>query len=267
MRLVISLLLAARVASQVFVTDFQTHPNMVCQMYNAWAENSHMPGFVEFQMRDYATGASVSQATGVTTPLRRDGSANWRANSMIRRLRTCGESYCKKLITYGEGAGGAGLTRDQALNDHNHPVSSIPRPIPGGIQAFPGDFGRGWDYETEIFQRDIRDIVQCDEYPYASTHEGGDDNHGSRVNCIPGPENGSHGALLSAFYQANGIPDGGQFFLAASNIPSTLVISQNPWRIHCPNFCWPIQAGMPYPAGILPNHIIQATPNIACLKN
>ncbi len=48
----------------------------------------------------------------------------------------------------------------------------------------------------------------CDEYPFASTYEGG---RGASVRGVPVSEQFIQGGVISAFYNLNGIPDGGQF--------------------------------------------------------
>jgi hypothetical protein len=52
--------------------------------------------------------------------------------------------------------------------------------------------------------------MQLDEYPFASTHEGG---AGASVRAIPSGQNSSQGALLRNFYQSFGIQDGDRFIV------------------------------------------------------
>jgi len=53
--------------------------------------------------------------------------------------------------------------------------------------------------------------MQWDEYPYASTYEGG---AGASVRAVPAPENALQGGLLSAFYKRNRLRDACRFFVA-----------------------------------------------------
>ena len=50
--------------------------------------------------------------------------------------------------------------------------------------------------------------MSCDEYPFASTYEGGT---GAVIAAVPIKENNSQGGQLSAFYGKNDIQDGGCF--------------------------------------------------------
>ncbi|SPQ20352.1 d18c7a67-1476-407d-a348-62dd5cb25109 [Thermothielavioides terrestris] len=52
----------------------------------------------------------------------------------------------------------------------------------------------------------------CDEYPFATTKEGG---KGAILRCVDGPENSSEGGQLSAFYKK--IPDGQKFGITMTN--------------------------------------------------
>ncbi|EST05430.1 hypothetical protein PSEUBRA_005107 [Kalmanozyma brasiliensis GHG001] len=55
------------------------------------------------------------------------------------------------------------------------------------------------------------DANSCDEYPYASSQEGG---AGSVTRCVPSTENSRQGGTLSSFYTNNGIEDGDAYNLA-----------------------------------------------------
>ena len=50
--------------------------------------------------------------------------------------------------------------------------------------------------------------MSCDEYPFASTYEGGT---GAVIAAVPIKENSSQGGQLSAFYRRNSIQDGDCF--------------------------------------------------------
>jgi hypothetical protein len=52
----------------------------------------------------------------------------------------------------------------------------------------------------------------CDEFPFASTHEGGS---GARLRCVDSTENSSEGGQLAAFYRT--IKDGQKFGLTIEN--------------------------------------------------
>lgn len=49
-----------------------------------------------------------------------------------------------------------------------------------------------------------------EEYPFASTYEGG---KGETLTLAPGPMNSSHGNALKSFYGASGIGDGDPFIV------------------------------------------------------
>ncbi|KIS69430.1 uncharacterized protein UMAG_11931 [Mycosarcoma maydis] len=55
------------------------------------------------------------------------------------------------------------------------------------------------------------DSNSCDEYPYASSREGGT---GSVTRCVPATENSRQGGTLSSFYTNNGITDGDAYNVA-----------------------------------------------------
>lgn len=57
----------------------------------------------------------------------------------------------------------------------------------------------------------------CDEYPFASTKEGG---NGAITRCVPVSEQNSQGGTLSVFYKKNSIKDGSQFNVEVINVPS-----------------------------------------------
>lgn len=52
--------------------------------------------------------------------------------------------------------------------------------------------------------------LSCDEYPFASTYEGG---KGATTAIVPIKENSLHGGQLSYFYTKNKIQDGGCFIV------------------------------------------------------
>jgi hypothetical protein len=68
--------------------------------------------------------------------------------------------------------------------------------------------------------------TQCDEFPFASTAEGGS---GAYLRCIPGPEGNSQGGQLANFYRGSGTVPGQQFGLTILNF-AALLVSQ--YRVH-----------------------------------
>ncbi|KAK0547480.1 hypothetical protein OC846_004842 [Tilletia horrida] len=58
------------------------------------------------------------------------------------------------------------------------------------------------------------DSNSCDEYPYASSAEGG---AGAVTRCVPSHENSVQGGTLSSFYTNNGIKDGAQYNVGFSS--------------------------------------------------
>ncbi|SJX62993.1 uncharacterized protein SRS1_13816 [Sporisorium reilianum f. sp. reilianum] len=59
------------------------------------------------------------------------------------------------------------------------------------------------------------DSNSCDEYPYASSQEGG---AGSVTRCVPSTENSRQGGTLSSFYTNNAITDGDAYNVAFASI-------------------------------------------------
>ncbi|KAE8214488.1 hypothetical protein CF327_g2117 [Tilletia walkeri] len=58
------------------------------------------------------------------------------------------------------------------------------------------------------------DSNSCDEYPFASSAEGG---AGAVTRCVPSHENSVQGGTLSSFYTNNAIKDGGVYNVGFSN--------------------------------------------------
>ncbi|KAG2414746.1 hypothetical protein HFD88_003938 [Aspergillus terreus] len=54
----------------------------------------------------------------------------------------------------------------------------------------------------------------CDEFPFASSTEGGD---GAYLRCIPAADNYSQGGQLSGFFVVNGVVAGGQYYTFITN--------------------------------------------------
>ncbi|KAF2669835.1 hypothetical protein BT63DRAFT_454015 [Microthyrium microscopicum] len=54
----------------------------------------------------------------------------------------------------------------------------------------------------------------CDEYPFASTHEGGDD---ATLRCVDSTENSSEGGQLGNFYKNQKVKDGASFGFTIKN--------------------------------------------------
>lgn len=54
---------------------------------------------------------------------------------------------------------------------------------------------------------------QCDEYPFASTYQGGT---GASAVLVPEQENSIQGGQLSSFYQSKNLKDGDQFLVGVS---------------------------------------------------
>ncbi|KAB8315500.1 hypothetical protein SD81_029315 [Tolypothrix campylonemoides VB511288] len=55
--------------------------------------------------------------------------------------------------------------------------------------------------------------TSCDEYPFASTYEGG---AGASIRAVPPREQNVQGGILSSFYRQNNIPDRGPFQVVVS---------------------------------------------------
>ncbi len=54
---------------------------------------------------------------------------------------------------------------------------------------------------------------ECDEYPFASTYEGG---QGASAELVPEQENQIQGGQLSAFYRSNNLRNGSQFIVGVN---------------------------------------------------
>jgi len=61
-------------------------------------------------------------------------------------------------------------------------------------------------------------FYSCDEYPFASTNQGGIN---AQVMIVPLAENNSQGGQLGAFYRQNGIGNNDGFQAGAVNVPTT----------------------------------------------
>ena len=59
----------------------------------------------------------------------------------------------------------------------------------------------------------IPGVLSCDEYPFASSRQGG---RGASVAGVPPVENNIQGGILSVFYRVNLIPNGGPFRVTTS---------------------------------------------------
>jgi hypothetical protein len=72
------------------------------------------------------------------------------------------------------------------------------RPMQRGYLLFRSVALRTWVSPSidELFNTGVGSTYQCDEYPYASTYEGGD---GAWAACIPQAQNSNQGGTLSAF--------------------------------------------------------------------
>jgi hypothetical protein len=74
---------------------------------------------------------------------------------------------------------------------------------------------RSWLDSAQPCDSDIRSSeIQCDEYPFASVQEGGQDNN-PNLQLIDGGQNSLQGGKLSGFYSSCSIPDGGAFLAIA----------------------------------------------------
>ncbi|PWN95725.1 hypothetical protein FA09DRAFT_362765 [Tilletiopsis washingtonensis] len=58
------------------------------------------------------------------------------------------------------------------------------------------------------------DSNSCDEYPFASTSQGG---AGASTRCVPSQENSRQGGTLSSFYTRNSVANGDSYSVAFSN--------------------------------------------------
>lgn len=59
--------------------------------------------------------------------------------------------------------------------------------------------------------------LSCDEYPFASSVEGG---AGAQIMLVPAQENQRQGGLLANFYQQNNVVNGTGFTVSTSNVPA-----------------------------------------------
>jgi hypothetical protein len=108
-------------------------------------------------------------------------------------------------------------------------------------------YGYGWDY-LDTVHGDIANVaagpggpfkLQCDEYPYASTREGGGIGAaGAIINCIYKDENQGHGSLLGVL--EGRIGNGGLMEMHIINFPFPLVTGYgtNNVGFSCPLIAW-----------------------------
>lgn len=68
--------------------------------------------------------------------------------------------------------------------------------------------------------------ASCDEYPFASSTQGG---AGSQALIVPAFENQAQGGALAQFYQNNAIGNNGAYTVTTSNVPA---VGANPGQIH-----------------------------------
>jgi hypothetical protein len=68
--------------------------------------------------------------------------------------------------------------------------------------------------------------ASCDEYPFASSTQGG---AGAQALIVPAFENQAQGGALAQFYQNNNIANNGAYTVTTSNVPA---VGANPGQIH-----------------------------------
>jgi hypothetical protein len=77
--------------------------------------------------------------------------------------------------------------------------------------------------ETTIQNKNTGEILfSCDEYPFASSMQGG---AGAQAMVVPFYENSSQGGQLSAFYKTNGIINNSTYNVALTNIPNVSALN------------------------------------------
>lgn len=255
---ILFLILAVKVVAvptddNIFDTSFLTYPNMVCQLINGY-RNNH-PGLFSISFYDYVANAhgtnfmvpNPRQLTRLDTT-----TVQGAIQSEANRHESCGDDYCYNLFSnIATNAGQAGRER---------------YPLRGQPQMAPSFYGNGWDLLSGRFPGGLIGRLDCDEYPYASTLEGG--NAGGNptiINCIDGSENRSHGSVLGHWYRArvNGnvrIPHLGEFYMAVSNVPESFI--QPNGDVICPVTCWETAMARP----IVSPNIWYPTQSISCIS-
>ncbi len=85
------------------------------------------------------------------------------------------------------------------------------------------------DEACKDFPKENRQEINCDEYPPASTYEGG---AGASTWPVPAQENKSHGSKLGGFYRQYQLEDGDKFKIVVSETQS----SENQDPIRTPKY-------------------------------
>ncbi|KAF9433054.1 hypothetical protein BGZ76_009952 [Entomortierella beljakovae] len=165
----------------------------------------------------------------------------WRAQN---RKESCGDEYCANLL------------ERPAWPHEDNPDQYQRARVPTTRSGLRGDYGSGWDLlALDAGTQPLVPQLDCDEFPYASSAEGGGD---TLINCIMGQENQRHGGELGAFTRR--IPRLGPYHLEVVGFPLGLVDTTTvPPRISCPVTCIRGNFGQQHP------HLIQVTREIACV--
>lgn len=243
-------------ASQIFETRFGKYPNMACQIINGFYANK--PGLLSVTVVNYHAGVFPLPIVGTwnfnAAPLHvlKGGDTGVdKVQVKTNRAQSCGIEFCVNLLDYGP-------DDVNNVNPIQGPRARVPnRNLPGPV-GIPGvgDYGYGWNLlEMDAAGFDLANLLDCDEYPYASSLEGGGT---ALINCIMGQENSGHGSELGGF--TGRLARLSPYHLTITEFPSDLVdFNFNPPVFHCPVTCIRGNFGNPYP------NLLQVTPEIACV--
>ena len=219
MRIVLLLSLATAVIAQnpnsfnglpVVNYDWRFTPNIVCNIYNAVTDDE-APGLI------FINGY-IQDAEPLTRGFAHETETN--------RLNACtmpaaaGLSYCRTLIDGGNLFGRRRATippnfESRVVSGNGDPASRVP------LREL---------YLNERFPLPL--FMSCDEYPFASTRQGG---QSARLSCVPDVEQNFQKQMMGNFYNGGNpigcVRPGAQFYVGIENIPDD-VISDG-----CYDFC------------------------------
>ncbi len=245
-----AVLLLQVITAQIYVdTLFEDYPNMGCQMINGYMNG--LPGLSYVQVIDPNSPTGVYHVTIPNAqPLHKINATDNPGLSNRKRNQSCGKTYCRDLLLHGP-----------TYNFNGVPSTRVR--VPKFSLGAAGNYG--WNYVGLQFVGGggVVGNLDCDEYPYASSWEGGTSGGFQPLaNCIPFKENQDHGRdVLKP--PLLGVSDRTPYTLRLFGFPYMLVTSYNPFRALCPVACMHIDR-MPPGTQAGPN-LRFVSPEIVCV--